>query len=714
MPRRSFTIASWLAMVSIATTSLFTISSSHAAAIKGHFIRDQAGNSLVDPQTSGLTYRHGELISVSDQSAVESQRMKLFRIDPKTATLTAPPLHIGLSDEVRKGCFGDYLANSPDLEALTWDRIDDTTLITVTEDASRAQLSPACSKKFAQTNSTSYPTLLLKISVDKTLTNAEITAVRPVQFPAEAKVGNMPNDGIEGLAIDDLQNIYLALEKNLAGKPAIFKARLTPDFWARDNFVKVQDANLTLPPLDDKGHPINGIDFMPSVEPGHPGYLIAVARNDDQLWIFDLTNRVPPYVEPMQFYVGTDNSGLCAAADKLVQTALEGIAVMDGRVYLVNDPWKQHYLDNVQCESNAAHFKNMAPLLFSMDVDPRWQLLARPKTNTPLPAISGMVMLDAQSYLAIDDKKIERRGDRLTIVHVTEQGLRPQSVPVMNWPNGQAANDLESICALPERTGEYLIAESGSWQGEFGRLLHIKMGNTSASVLASYQLPIKYDNSPEQTGDQFEGMVCLNKGPNRYLIVLGERGDGTRIDHPTAAASLVVGDFDVAAAAIDWQANRLLVNAPAAPFDLSWRGIADLYLEANTLWAVAVRAGGEEGPFQSIIYPVALIQQPGASQNVGQSTESTSTQPTAQNADQASASIRLLGSQNPKWQLDGIKVEALAAPTSRHPGSHMVIASDDEQFGGIWRALYPPLGQMPMIPVTPTSASLPATTAPAK
>lgn len=641
-------------------------------ALTGRWITDLQGQSLADPQTSGLTWWQGELLSLGDQSAAPDLRMKIFRIEPETGKFLTAPIAITISESVRRSCFGDYLANSPDLEALTWDRLDPTTLLTVTEDASRAQLSPACARKFAQTNSTSYPTLLLRITVDQALSRAEITAVRPVQFPQEAEVGNLPNDGIEGLAIDDHQNLYLALEKNMAGKPAIFKTRLTPDFWTRDNFVKVIDANLTLPELDDRGHPINDLDFMPSPIPGHPGYLLAVARNDDELWVFDLTNRVKPFVQPLKFFVGTDNSGLCPVYEPIVQTALEGVAVHGQKVYLANDPWKQHYPDNIQCEVNTAHFLKMAPLLFQLPVDPRWFTLSRSAVTAGLSGISGMAQIESDRYLVVQDKKISNLGERLGVLQIyADKAPRYQPVPVSNWPEDQMSNDLESVCALPGRPNEFLIAESGSWQGEFGRLFHIQLLQTSyARVLASYPLPIMADNSPQQQGDQFEGLACTQKAPNRYLLILGERGGEQK------RGSLVHGDFDIAAGQVLWSPQRLAVLAPqpdlSEPFQ---RDIADLYLESNVLWASAVREAGPVGPFSSFIYQVALIDT------------------------QAAEPVRLLRESRVFWQIDGLKVEGLAAPSPLLPGSSLAIGSEDEKLGGAWRSLFAPAGQRPQIPV---------------
>lgn len=656
-------------------------------ALTGQWITDLQGHTLTDPQTSGLTWRQGELLSLGDQSATPELRMKIFRIAPDTGKFITAPIDITLSESVRKSCFGDYLANSPDLEALTWDRVDAQTLITVTEDASRAQLSPACARKYAQTYSTSFPTLLLKITTDAALTRAEITAVRPVQFPADAGVGNLPNDGIEGLAIDDHQNLYLGLEKNMAGLPAIFKTRLTPDFWTRDNFVKVIDANLTLPELDDRGHPINDLDFMPSPVPGHPGYLIAAARNDDELWVFDLTNRVKPFVQHLQFFVETDRSGLCPVYERVVQTALEGVAVHGQTLYLVNDPWKQHYPDNIQCEVNAPHFLKMAPLLFKQPIDPRWFTLGRAQPQSALPGISGMAQIEHDRYLTVQDKKISNPGERLGILQVyAERAPRFIPLTVSNWPEAQMSNDLESVCALPGRQNEFLAAESGSWHGEFGRLFHIQLLQASyARVLASYPLPIANDNNETQTGDQFEGLVCTQKAANRYLLVLGERGG----EH--ARGTLIHGDFDIAAGQIQWSPTRLPVLAPqpnhAEPFQ---RDIADLYLESNVLWASAVREASVTGPFSSFVYQVALIDP------------------------LAAEPVKLIRESRVFWQIDGLKIEGLAAPSPLLPGSSLSIGSEDEKLGGVWRSLFAPSGQRPQIPVPATAAPAEGSRAPAE
>lgn len=268
----------------------------------GKWITDLQGQTLTDPQSSGFTFRHGELIHLGDNSAAEPMRNKLLRVNPQTAQLLAEPLPITVADSVLNGCFGELFKQYADFESLTWDRVDDTVFVSVTEDSSFVQLSPECKARYGETNSTDYPTLLVKIDTDKQLSRAQISAVRPVQFPAASLVGNAPNDGIEGLAFDQAGNLYLALEQNAANAPMIFKTPYDKAFWQQDSYVKVQDTGFMLPVADSNDHPINGLDYLPAKKAGHPGYLVAAARNDDQLWIIDISQQQVPFVQQMAYY----------------------------------------------------------------------------------------------------------------------------------------------------------------------------------------------------------------------------------------------------------------------------------------------------------------------------------------------------------------------------------------------------------------------------
>lgn len=352
---------------------LFAVSLSAAEQpVAGKWLTDLQGNTLKDPQSSGFTWRHNEIIHLGDNSAAPEMRNKLLRINPQSAQLNAPPLQITVAEQVLNGCFGKLFSSHPDFEALTWDRQNDTMFVTVTEDSSFVSLSPECKAQYGETNSTDYPTLLVKIETDHALSQAQITAVRPVQFPKAANVGNFPNDGIEGLAFDNAGNLYLGLEQNAANAPMIFKTTYDSSFWQQEGYVNVQDTAFMLPVPDEKDHPINDLDYLPSPKTGHPGYLVAVARNDDQLWIIDISQQQRPFVQPMAYYAPTPAGSKCPAYEKMLQTAVEGVAVHGDNLYLVNDAWKKHYPDNIQCPDNAAHFKKFSPLLFTTPVNPVW------------------------------------------------------------------------------------------------------------------------------------------------------------------------------------------------------------------------------------------------------------------------------------------------------------------------------------------------------
>lgn len=363
------------ASLTLLASGAFQTTSATDLHIGGKWLTDQSGQNLVDPQSSGLTLRHGELIHIGDNSAALPMRNILLRINPQTGQLTAAPVQLTVAEPLSKGCFGELLTGYPDWESLTWDRQDDTTLIAVTEDSSAYQLSPDCAARYADTHSTPYPTLLVKIKTDKALTQAEIVAIRPVQFPQSARVGSFSNDGIEGLAFDNNGNLYLALEKNLANAPMIFVTPYSADFWQSDDFIKVADSGFKLPVPDADNHPINGLDYLPHPDSSHPGYLVAAARNDDQLWIIDISQQQAPFVLQMHFYAPTyrnNASNDCPAYEKMRNTSIEGVAVAGNQLYLINDPWQSQYPKNIQCQANAVNFNQFSPLLFQLNTDPRW------------------------------------------------------------------------------------------------------------------------------------------------------------------------------------------------------------------------------------------------------------------------------------------------------------------------------------------------------
>lgn len=340
--------------------------------VEGRWIMEHDGGVMVDPQTSGLAPWRGQLVSISDGSGEANQRRRIHIIDPASSTLAPRPDTMTMASAVRRSCFAQYLSDEPDLEAIVVDPQDDTVFYTVTEDATRSgALSERCQQQFENTGSTDYPTLLVRIKREES-GRAVMTHVRPVQFPAQFEVGDFPNDGIEGLAISPERLLYLGLEKDAAGQPRIFSVSLNGDFWQKKGFAVVNDAQLRLPRFTSGNHPINGLEYYFD-KAMNKGYVLAAARNDNQLWVLDATAKEDTVIVDMQFSADVGVAGeACETPEIMDNASIEGLAVIEDTLWLVNDPWKKNYLKNIKCPSLASHYKAMAPLLFSTPLDATW------------------------------------------------------------------------------------------------------------------------------------------------------------------------------------------------------------------------------------------------------------------------------------------------------------------------------------------------------
>lgn len=337
--------------------------------LKGQWLMESNGKVMMDPQTSGLKAWRGKLLSVSDGSAHKSQILQLHLIDPASASVAPKGFPMSLSDKVANSCFGPYLADTPDLEALAVDPDDDSVFIVATEDGRRGgSYSDACKQSFKNTGSTEFPSLLvrLKLQDDKTLI---MTDVRPIQFSPSFNIGNFPNDGVEGLAFGENRTLYLGLEKDQKSRARIFSVTVDDKFWTTEAFISPTDLELLLPRYSSGNHPINGMDYFPVA--GHQGFIIAAARNDDHIWIVDLSKTLPTKILPIN-NLAPKNSLDCKDWEPMDNSSIEGVAVFGKSIMLINDPWRKHYKDNIVCESNKENFEMMAPLLFSMPIDQAW------------------------------------------------------------------------------------------------------------------------------------------------------------------------------------------------------------------------------------------------------------------------------------------------------------------------------------------------------
>jgi hypothetical protein len=338
--------------------------------VKGRWLTEANGEIMLDPQTSGLISWRGQLLSFSDRSAHPSQRMRIHPIDKGNAKISDLTMVIKLAESVAKGCFASYLSDNPDLEALVKDPDDDNILYLVTEDASSTHLAEGqCQQDFSNTGSTEFPTLLLRLQLQAD-NSVLMTHARPIQFAAQLEVGNFPNDGIEAMAFGQQRTLYLGLEKDQEGKARIFSLSMGTDFWQQSGFAIAEEPKLKLPQFAQQGHPINGMDYY---ETQGRGYLLAAARNDETLWVIDTSGQQETKIIPLTFLAQVKpENATCGEWDSMDNAAIEGVAVDEQTLWLINDPWKKVYLDNIHCEQNRPHFEKMAPLLFSLPIDPKW------------------------------------------------------------------------------------------------------------------------------------------------------------------------------------------------------------------------------------------------------------------------------------------------------------------------------------------------------
>ncbi|MDZ4829494.1 MAG: hypothetical protein SGJ09_04755 [Phycisphaerae bacterium] len=95
-----------------------------------------------------------------------------------------------------------------------------------------------------------------------------------------------------------------------------------------------------------------------------------------------------------------------------------------------------------------------------------------------IPSISGMARLAASRYLAVHDAR-QREDPRAGIVYVEKKLLRFEPLAIGDEALGESPlTDLESITAIPDRTDEFLVLESGAGHKGDGlrrRLAHVRL-----------------------------------------------------------------------------------------------------------------------------------------------------------------------------------------------------------------------------------------------
>ncbi|MFP8487969.1 hypothetical protein ACKGJO_02630 [Gracilimonas sp. Q87] len=288
-----------------------------------------------------------------------------------------------------------------------------------------------------------------------------------------------------------------------------------------------------------------------------------------------------------------------------------------------------------------------------------------------LMAISGMDRINDGSYLSVYDLKSFEEGNRVGIIEVSEDiGINVYPVKVTHWQHEDGAgSDLESVCGLHNRDNEFLIAESGKWDGKFGRMFHLKLTGDSTSyeaqVLGVLDLPEFDAKGPQDNaGDEIEGLACISTQTDNVMVLLGERGGSSA--YPNGLIRWA--EADLSDYSLNWSEKGrkgVEVNAPGNWVDdKKNRDISALYIDGgNSLWATASEELGDNGPFNSLIYKVGTVQVD----------------------DQIP--IRLVKNFEVYKTLNGFKAEAITGGTELIPGSVFAIGTEDELLGGSWRVM---------------------------
>lgn len=299
--------------------------------------------------------------------------------------------------------------------------------------------------------------------------------------------------------------------------------------------------------------------------------------------------------------------------------------------------------------------------------------------NPPvIPTISGMVKIpDSQDKFLVSHDTKGLFGPRLGILDVSRGGPRYREIEIHDWPADEPLpNDVEGICAIPNRSREYLMVESGFYEQQFGRIIRIRYPGKSisgAEYLASFQ-PFPCPGSrttPRQ--EELEGIALLEVRDKIWLLLAQRGGKEKQEDSKTRAipGKLIWGMIDIDAAKPQFEISG---RAPLTYDRIADRGAADLYVKevhANkwNVFSVATSDPGDFGPFRSAVYLAGTFED-------------------------VPAGITFTPANNNEivyWDFTSLKVEAVAAPAeiSKAPEG-ISIATDDENYQGIWRPVSKP------------------------
>lgn len=279
---------------------------------------------------------------------------------------------------------------------------------------------------------------------------------------------------------------------------------------------------------------------------------------------------------------------------------------------------------------------------------------------------SGLEQINDNTYLVVYDLKSYEKGFRMGLINVSTEALKVSPIEIDSWDEEGISSDLESICSIPGKLDEFLMAESGNWQGKLGRIFQVRVDTAElkAYILGSTLIPMVHQNDVGIRGDQYEAITCLPYDENKRIVILGERGGSANFPRGIVRW----GIFDLRDHSFTMHGEGLKgieIDVPGTWVDgQSKRDIGDFHIDSDGgIWAVATEDPGDLGPFHSVIY------------KLGETNHKNIEKP-----------FIIFDSINITKEVNGLKIEGLSGPCNGINSSHSFV-SEDEIYGGVWRPI---------------------------
>jgi hypothetical protein len=264
--------------------------------------------------------------------------------------------------------------------------------------------------------------------------------------------------------------------------------------------------------------------------------------------------------------------------------------------------------------------------------------------DSTLPGFSGIAKYSDERYVVVHDIK---SGDapRLGMLTVNQYGP-PAYVPIPITGTLGDAVDLEAICSIPDEYHFFLAVESSGKRVFRFQVMDHEGGFAVAKV---DMIPLSF-----RFKGQLEGIACERLERNRFRLFLAEREGRLHWYTVEIMNDILIseddghGTCDIPLPA-EWK-RRLRSHS---------RPCSDLYLENKELFTVCAHDQYQDfGPFDSAICSLGTPDW--------------------------SKSEKIMLNTDMRYEFSSLKVEGLAGGL-RWSATGLCIATDDENYGGIWR-----------------------------